>query len=127
MPAPKRDQHSPPVFQTVTPASLGQLRVLHLGDLELQIDAHRLRVAGKLVHLAPWEFELLRNLMDNAGRVATRRELLDNVWESGHSDSGKTLDVHIARLRRRINTPGQPDRIRTVRGLGYIFDLPDPS
>lgn len=117
----------PPPFQTVLPTSLGQLRVLRLGDVELRLDAHQALVAGAPIHLPHREFQVLHILMDNAGRVVSRRELLDTLWEPGHTDSNKTLEVHLTRLRRRLNTPGTPERIRTVRGLGYIFDLPEPT
>lgn len=119
------DLPSAPTFQRLTPASLGQLRVLRLGEVELELDAQRVRVAGQRIHLPPREFQLLEVLMNNAGRVVPRRELLDSFWRPGHSDTNKTLEVHINRLRRRINVAGTTNPIRTVYGIGYIFDLPD--
>ena len=100
--------------------------MLRLGDVELRLDAHQALVAGTAIHLPHREFQVLHILMDNAGRVVSRRELLDTLWEPRHTDSN-TLDVHVNRLRRRLNTPATPERIRTVRGLGYIFDLPEPT
>ena len=112
-------------YLSVDPQTLGRLRVLRVGDVELQLDGHRLVVRGTPVHLPGKEFVILRQLMDNVGRVVTRRELLDNAWGPDHTDTRNYLEVHIRRLRRRIECDtGRPTRIRTVRGVGYIFDLP---
>jgi DNA-binding response OmpR family regulator len=70
-------------YLSVNPQSLGRLRVLRIGDVELHLDGHRLFVRGKPVHLPHKQFVILQHLMDNAGRVVTRRELLDNAWGSG--------------------------------------------
>lgn len=114
-------------YQLLAPASLGALRVLRLGDVELELDGHQLRLGGTPVHLPHREFQVLEMLLGNAGRVVTRRELLDHIWGPGHPDIHKTLEAHINRLRRRFRTEGRPDRIRTVRGVGYIFDIPDTA
>jgi DNA-binding response OmpR family regulator len=115
----------PSRYLSVGPKTSGQLRILRIGDVELHIDGHRLLVRGTPVHLPRKEFVLLQQLMDNAGRVVTRRELLDNAWGSNRADSRNYLEVHIRRLRTKIETDAdQPTRIRTVRGVGYIFDLP---
>jgi DNA-binding response OmpR family regulator len=112
-------------YLSVDPQTLGRLRVLRVGDVELQLDGHRLVVRGTPVHLPGKEYVILRQLMDNAGRVVTRRELLDNAWGPDHADTRNYLEVHIRRLRGRIECDtGRPTRIRTVRGVGYIFDLP---
>jgi DNA-binding response OmpR family regulator len=116
---------TPGSFQAVRPASLGQLRILRIGIVELELDAHQARVAGTPIHLPHREFQVLHMLMDNAGRIVTRRQLLDTLWGTDHPDIHKTIEVHINRLRRRLRTPGKPEPIRTVRGVGYIFDLPD--
>ena len=109
----------------VEPQTQGQLRVLAIGDVELQLDSHRLIVRGTPVHLPLKEFVMLRQLMTNAGRVITRRELLDNAWGTDRAATANYLEVHIRRLRAKIeNDAGNPTRIRTVRGVGYIFDLP---
>ncbi|MGH3765602.1 MAG: winged helix-turn-helix domain-containing protein [Pseudonocardiaceae bacterium] len=72
------------------------------------------------------EFVILRQLMDNAGRVVTRRELLDNAWGPDREDVRNYLEVHIRRLRVKIESAAdRPTRIRTVRRIGYIFDLPE--
>jgi two-component system response regulator RegX3 len=83
---------------------------------------HEVTVDGKLVELPPKEFELLATLVEHAGRVLTRNQLIDEVWGSDYVGDTKTLDVHIRRLRGRIEIdPQEPQRIRTVRGVGYRF------
>ncbi|WP_329311076.1 winged helix-turn-helix domain-containing protein [Streptomyces sp. NBC_01262] len=117
-------------YLRVHPRTVGQLRLLTVGPVELDLDGKQLRVAGAVIHLALKEFELLATLMDNAGRVMSRRELLDEVWEPGYPDHNKTLNVHIKRLRGHLEAadPSLPQRLRTVRGLGYVFDIDtDPS
>lgn len=112
-------------YLPVDPQTLGRLRILRIGDVELQLDGYRLLVRGTPVHLPYKEFVILRQLMDNAGRVVTRRELLDNAWGPDRPDVRNYLEVHIRRLRTKIETDvDQPSCIRTVRGVGYIFDLP---
>ena len=74
------------------------------------------------------EFEVLRLLLSNAGRVLTREVLIDRVWGSDYVGDTKTLDVHIKRLRSKIeDDPGAPTRIVTIRGLGYKFERPKRS
>ena len=71
------------------------------------------------------EFELLELLLDNAGRVLTRETLIDRVWGSDYVGDTKTLDVHIKRLRSKVeDDPPSPSRIVTIRGLGYKFEAP---
>ncbi len=83
---------------------------------------HEVRVDGTLVELPPKEFDLLAFLIENAGRVLTRGQLIDEIWGSDYVGDTKTLDVHIRRLRSRIEAdPGEPTRIQTVRGVGYRF------
>jgi two-component system, OmpR family, response regulator RegX3 len=83
---------------------------------------HEVRVDGRDVELPPKEFELLAVLVEHAGRVLTRSQLIDEVWGSDYVGDTKTLDVHIRRLRTRIeDDPQQPSRIKTVRGVGYRF------
>jgi two-component system response regulator RegX3 len=115
-------------YLSVDPQSLGHLRILRIGDVELQLDGYRLVVRGTPVHLPHKEFVILQQLMDNAGRVVTRRELLDNAWGPDRADVRNYLEVHIRRLRTKIdNDADKSSRIRTVRGVGYIFDLPDQT
>lgn len=91
-------------------------------DVELDLAAHQVRVDGVVVELSLKEFRLLAILMGGAGTVQTRRSLLDRIWGPGYPDTNKTLDVHIARLRRKLGVSGLAVPIRTVRGIGYIFD-----
>jgi two-component system response regulator RegX3 len=83
---------------------------------------HEVRVGDDLVDLPPKEFDLLAALVESAGRVLTRTQLIDDVWGSDYVGDTKTLDVHIRRLRTRIeDDPQEPRRIQTVRGVGYRF------
>jgi two-component system, OmpR family, response regulator RegX3 len=83
---------------------------------------HEVRVDGQPVDLPPKEFELLAYLLENAGRVLTRGQLIDEIWGSDYVGDTKTLDVHIRRLRTRLEDDAKdPKRIRTVRGVGYRF------
>ncbi len=83
---------------------------------------HEVRVDGDLVELPPKEFDLLAYLVENAGLVLTRDQLIDEVWGTDYVGDTKTLDVHIRRLRTRIEEdPTEPVRIQTVRGVGYRF------
>lgn len=99
--------------------------VLASGHIALDIDRHTLQVHGKLTPMPLKEFELLEFLMRNEGRVLTRGQLIDRVWGSDYFGDTKTLDVHIKRIRSRIETdPKEPVMLMTVRGLGYRFDAP---
>lgn len=83
---------------------------------------HEVQVNGSLVDFPPKEFDLLAYLVENAGRVLTRGQLIDEIWGSDYVGDTKTLDVHIRRLRSRIEADaGVPARIQTVRGVGYRF------
>jgi two-component system, OmpR family, response regulator RegX3 len=83
---------------------------------------HEVRVDGSLVELPPKEFELLAYLVEHAGRVLTRGQLIEEIWGSDYVGDTKTLDVHIRRLRTRVEgDPKEPVRIQTVRGVGYRF------
>lgn len=99
--------------------SAGELGV---GDVTVDRDRHEVTVAGRLERLALKEFELLALLMENAGFVVTRQTLIDRVWGFDYVGNTKTLDVHIKRLRSRIEPdPAKPTRILTIRGLGYKY------
>jgi len=96
---------------------------LRVGDVTLDPDAHRLTVRGQEVTVPLKEFEVLHLLLANAGRVLTREVLIDRVWGSDYVGDTKTLDVHIKRLRSKIEVdPSMPTRIVTIRGLGYKFE-----
>ena len=98
--------------------------VMTVGSIRMDIDRHQVAVNGIPVSLPLKEFELLEFLMRNAGRVLTRMQLIDRVWGSDYVGDTKTLDVHIKRLRAKIETdPANPTLIQTVRGLGYKMEL----
>ena len=93
------------------------------GDVRVDLDTRRVFVRGDEVHLRRKEFELLALLVENAGRVLTRDVLIDRVWGSDYIGDTKTLDVHVKRLRSRIEVdPSRPALLTTVRGVGYRFD-----
>ena len=96
--------------------------VLRGGSIELDIDAHQARLNGEAVDLRPKEFELLESLMRRKNRLAARHTLIDEVWGPTYFGDTKTLDVHIKRLRQKLEPdPAGPVHILTVRGLGYKF------
>lgn len=106
-----------------TAESEGDATSLVEGDVELDIDRHELRVRGELVTLALREFELLAYLLAHAGRVVTRDSLMQNVWGYDYVGDTKTIDVHVKRLRAKIeDDPSSPKRITTIRGLGYRYE-----
>jgi len=96
--------------------------VLSAGDLELDREACRVRRGGVPVRLGPTEYRLLEFLMLRPSRVFSREQLLDRVWGRDVYIDERTVDVHIGRLRKALSRPGQPDPIRTVRGVGYGLD-----
>ncbi len=112
-------------------AVLRRAPILDVMDVDAPVEAcgvrvdrvrHEVQVDGDLVDLPPKEFELLGYLVENAGRVLTRDQLIDEIWGSDYVGDTKTLDVHIRRLRTRVEAdPHDPHRIQTVRGVGYRF------
>ena len=98
---------------------------LEVGDVALDPERHEVVIRGTTVQLPLKEFELLELLLDNAGRVLTRETLIDRVWGSDYVGDTKTLDVHIKRLRSKVeDDPSNPSRIVTIRGLGYKYEIP---
>ncbi len=93
------------------------------GDIVIDRVAHRVKRAGREIHLGPTEFRLLDYLMQHPGRVFSREQLLDAVWGSDVYVEARTVDVHIGRLRKAINEAAEADPIRTVRSAGYSLDL----
>jgi two-component system response regulator RegX3 len=94
-----------------------------VGDVALDPEKHEVHIRGALTPMPLKEFELLHVLLANAGRVMTREQLIDRVWGSDYVGDTKTLDVHVKRLRAKVETdPSRPERIVTIRGLGYKFD-----
>jgi two-component system response regulator RegX3 len=96
---------------------------LEAGPVRMDVERHTVTVAGRATSLPLKEFELLEMLLRNAGRVLTRMQLIDRVWGSDYVGDTKTLDVHVKRLRAKIEPdPASPRHIVTVRGLGYKFE-----
>jgi two-component system response regulator RegX3 len=98
---------------------------LQVGDVRLDPDRHEVVVRGSDVSLPLKEFELLELLLANAGRVLTRETLIDRIWGVDYVGDTKTLDVHVKRLRAKVeDDPSNPRRIITIRGLGYKYEVP---
>ena len=97
--------------------------LLSAGTVRMDIERHAVHVRGELVNMPLKEYELLEFLLRNAGRVLTRGQLIDRVWGTDYFGDTKTLDVHIKRIRSRIEKkPSDPVMLVTVRGLGYRFE-----
>lgn len=97
--------------------------VVEASGVRVDVERHQVSVDGVEVSLALREFELLELLVRNAGRVMTRGQLIDRIWGSDYVGDTKTLDVHVKRLRSKIEQdPARPTRLLTVRGLGYKFE-----
>jgi two-component system response regulator RegX3 len=97
--------------------------VFEVGPIRIDVDRHVVAVRGESVSMPLKEFDLLELLMRNAGRVLTRAQLIDRVWGSDYVGDTKTLDVHIKRLRSKVEAdPATPELIVTVRGLGYKME-----
>lgn len=100
--------------------SVAPAQTLEVGELVLDQEAHEVRARGELVQMPLREYELLEFLMQNPGRVLTRNQLLDQIWGYNYIGDTKTLDVHIKRLRSKIEVdPANPQIVLTVRGVGY--------
>ena len=95
--------------------------VISADGLEIDLSRRSVHIGGEEVHLTPTEFDLLRQLARNRGRLMTHRELLVAVWGAGYSDDTQVLRAHIANLRRKIEPPDGPRFIRTDPGVGYRF------
>ena len=95
---------------------------LQRGDIVLDRAAHRVMRRTREVRLGPTEFKLLEFFMENAGRVLSRQQLIDGVWGRDAFIDGRTVDVHVGRLRKALIRGADSDPIRTVRGTGYVFD-----
>ncbi|MDX2024913.1 response regulator transcription factor [Microcella sp.] len=97
--------------------------VLSVGSVRMDVEKHQVTVDGTVVPMPLKEFELLELLLRNAGRVLTRGQLIDRVWGADYFGDTKTLDVHVKRIRSKIEPdPGNPRLLVTVRGLGYRFE-----
>ena len=97
--------------------------VITAGPVRIDVERHQVNINDQLVALPLKEFELLEFLVRNSGRVLTRTQLIDRVWGSDYFGDTKTLDVHVKRLRAKIESdPANPVYIQTIRGLGYKFE-----
>ena len=114
----RRSENSPKEDEAIS-----NPEVLVEGAVRLDLERHELSVDGELVSLALREFELLSYLMENSGRVVTRESLMQNVWGWDYIGDTKTIDVHVKRLRSKIESdPSAPLRISTIRGVGYRYE-----
>jgi len=105
--------------------ALPSTETIVVGDVSLDPEEHVVTIGGEIVPMPLKQFDVLRLLLTNAGRVLTREMLIDRVWGSDYVGDTKTLDVHIKRLRSKIeDDPSAPTRIITIRGLGYKFERP---
>jgi two-component system, OmpR family, response regulator RegX3 len=97
--------------------------VIAAGPVRIDVERHQVNINNELISLPLKEFELLEFLVRNSGRVLTRAQLIDRVWGSDYFGDTKTLDVHVKRLRAKIESdPANPVYIQTIRGLGYKFE-----
>ncbi len=111
------------VLRRKTESSDGDEAVLEAGPVRMDVERHTVSVNGNNIPMPLREFELLELLLRNAGRVLTRGQLIDRVWGSDYFGDTKTLDVHIKRIRSKIEqVPSEPVLLVTVRGLGYRFE-----
>jgi two-component system, OmpR family, response regulator RegX3 len=105
----------------INPAGSNLLRG---GPVEMDLERHVVRVNGEQIQLPLKEFELLELLLSNLNRVLTRGQIIDRVWGSNYFGDTKTLDVHVKRIRSKIEAdPARPKLLQTVRGLGYKFEV----
>ncbi len=109
--------------RSAEPADEEASGALEAGPVRMDVERHVVTVDGEPVALPLKEFELLELLLRNAGRVLTRGQLIDRVWGADYVGDTKTLDVHVKRLRAKVEPdPGEPKHLVTVRGLGYKFE-----
>lgn len=99
-----------------------QETVIKVGDLDMDLLAHVVRRAGRLLDLLPREFKLLEYMMRHSGQVVTRTMLFEEVWNYRYNEPTNVIDVHISKLRKKVDMPGLPPMIRTMRGSGYVLD-----
>ena len=97
---------------------------LKVGDLELDLVTREAVRAERRIELLPMEFQLLEFMMRNAGQILSRRMIFETVWEYYFDPGTNLIDVHVGRLRRKIDILGAPSLIKTERGVGYIFNAP---
>ena len=108
------------VLRRAEGASAG-MKVLQAGNIEVDLERHRVKVGDKAIDLSPTEFRLLRFLLERKGRVFSRDQILDAVWKGEAFVESRTVDVHIRRLRAELEKAGAGHSIQTVSGVGYSF------
>ncbi|KHL18567.1 two-component system OmpR family response regulator [Mumia flava] len=101
----------------------GDDSAMRVADLEMDVDSHEVRRAGEVVELSPTEFNLLRYLMINTGRVLSKQQILDHVWKYDFGGDGNVVETYVSYLRRKIDTT-DPKLLHTVRGVGYVLRVP---
>lgn len=106
------------------PAVAAADTVLRVGDLELDLMKRTAQRRGRAIELQPTEYRILEQLMRHAGEVVTRTMLLERVWDFNFDPQTNVVDVHVSRLRRKLDGPGEPALIHTVRGAGYVLRAP---
>jgi two-component system, OmpR family, response regulator len=113
------------ILRRTQPAHNGEAdnTTISYADLELDEEAHEVRRAGQLVQLSPTEFNLLRYLMTNAGKVVSKTQILERVWNYDFGGDGRIVESYISYLRRKIDQRNPP-LIHTIRGVGYTLRLP---
>ncbi len=112
------------VLRRARGAALPQPSRLRVADLELDEDSHEVWRAGGRVQLSPTEFKLLRYLMTNVGRVLSKGQILDHVWNYDFGGEGGIVESYVSYLRRKVDAV-EPRLIHTIRGVGYVLRLPD--
>ncbi len=123
----RRAQYGPDTVSAATPVT-NEAIPISVGDVSVDVERHEVEIRGQSVKLPLREFELLTLLLENAGRVLTRDVLIERVWGYDYVGDTKTLDVHIKRLRNKVeDIPSEPRRIVTIRGLGYKYEAPKAS
>jgi DNA-binding response OmpR family regulator len=111
--------------RTASPAPSAS-SVLEIGDIRVDLNTREATRNGEAIQLTLKEFELLRMLMEEAGKVVKRTDLMDEIWDPNWYGSMKTLDVHVSSLRKKIgDDPSDPHYIKTVRGVGFRFASPE--
>jgi two-component system response regulator RegX3 len=112
--------------RTDAPRAVADRRLLEAGDVLMDLDKHLVTRNGDPVELTVKEYELLRMLLENAGRVVRREQLFREVWDTSWLGSTKTLDVHVSAIRRKLgDDPAAPRYVHTVRGVGFRFASAD--
>ena len=112
--------------RSTAPAPMEREGSLAVGDIELNLDTRAVTRGGEAVELTVKEFDVLRMLLERAGRLVRRNELMAEVWDTNWFGSTKTLDVHVSALRKKLgDDPAAPRYIHTVRGVGFRFAAPD--